>query len=120
MRHPLSEKITSGTHRLFPRHLRLLLACLCLVGLSACGTVPNQPDATAAPEEQASADTGAPEQDNARDPLEGFNRAMYTFNDKFDRYLLKPVAKGYRAITPKPVRRASPIFSETCTIPESC
>jgi phospholipid-binding lipoprotein MlaA len=39
------------------------------------------------------------------DPLEGFNRAMYTFNDKMDRYILKPVAKGYRAVTPKPVRR---------------
>jgi phospholipid-binding lipoprotein MlaA len=91
---------------MFPRHFRLLLACLCLVGLSACGTLSKQTDATAAPEEQASLDTGAPEQDNARDPLEGFNRAMYTFNDKFDRYLLKPVARGYRAITPKPVRRS--------------
>ena len=59
----------------------------------------------AAPDAQANAEADVPEQDNARDPLEGFNRAMYTFNDKFDRYLLKPVAKGYRAITPKPVSR---------------
>lgn len=44
------------------------------------------------------------EADDANDPFEGFNRAMYTFNDKFDRYLLKPVAKGYRAVTPAPVR----------------
>ena len=35
---------------------------------------------------------------------------MYTFNDKFDRYLLKPVAKGYRAITPKPVSKSSSNF----------
>jgi len=105
VRHSPSEKITSGTHRLFSRRFRLLLACLCLVGLSACGTLSKQTDATTSSEAQASADADAPEQDNARDPLEGFNRAMYTFNDKFDRYLLKPVAKGYRAITPKPVRR---------------
>ncbi|HSW52169.1 MAG TPA: VacJ family lipoprotein [Sulfuricaulis sp.] len=97
-----SEKITSGTHRLFPRHFRLLLAGLCLVGLSACATTQQPPDEDVlSPQAEAE-----PEQDNARDPLEGFNRAMYTFNDKFDRYLLKPVAKGYRAITPKPVSRS--------------
>ncbi len=38
------------------------------------------------------------------DPLEGFNRAMYTFNDNLDVYVLKPVAKGYRAVLPGPVR----------------
>jgi phospholipid-binding lipoprotein MlaA len=101
VRHSPSEKITSGTHRLFLRHFRLLLAGLCLVGLSACATT-QQPSGEDVPPPQAEAEQ---EQDNARDPLEGFNRAMYTFNDKFDRYLLKPVAKGYRAITPKPVRR---------------
>jgi phospholipid-binding lipoprotein MlaA len=35
-----------------------------------------------------------------RDPLEGFNRASYKFNDALDRALLKPAAKGYKAITP--------------------
>ncbi len=38
-----------------------------------------------------------------RDPLEGLNRAVYAFNDGFDRVLFKPVARGYRAITPEPV-----------------
>ena len=38
------------------------------------------------------------------DPWEGFNRAVYSFNDTLDRYLLKPVAKGYLAITPAPVQ----------------
>ncbi|MEJ2442209.1 MAG: VacJ family lipoprotein [Exilibacterium sp.] len=37
------------------------------------------------------------------DPWEGFNRAMFSFNDHMDRYLLKPAAKGYRAMTPDPV-----------------
>jgi len=38
-----------------------------------------------------------------RDPLESYNRAAYEFNDGFDRYLLKPVAEGYEAITPDPI-----------------
>jgi phospholipid-binding lipoprotein MlaA len=38
------------------------------------------------------------------DPLEPFNRAMFTFNDRLYFWALKPVAKGYRAIAPKPVR----------------
>jgi phospholipid-binding lipoprotein MlaA len=42
---------------------------------------------------------------DANDPFEGFNRAMYAFNDTVDRYALKPVAQGYRAVTPAPVRR---------------
>ncbi|MFL6653206.1 MAG: MlaA family lipoprotein, partial [Sulfurifustis sp.] len=43
---------------------------------------------------------------STNDPLEPINRAIYTFNDKLDRYLLKPVAKGYRAVIPGPVRRS--------------
>ena len=35
-----------------------------------------------------------------RDPWEGFNRSMHAFNDGLDRAVLKPAAKGYRAISP--------------------
>ena len=38
------------------------------------------------------------------DPLEGFNRTIFTFNDTVDKYAVKPVAKGYVFITPQPVR----------------
>ncbi|ALK29143.1 MlaA family lipoprotein [Burkholderia plantarii] len=38
------------------------------------------------------------------DPLEGFNRTMYKFNDTVDTYALKPVAKGYQWAVPQPVR----------------
>jgi len=34
------------------------------------------------------------------DPFEGYNRAMFTFNDTADRWVLKPVARGYRFVTP--------------------
>ena len=39
------------------------------------------------------------------DPLEGYNRAMFWVNDKFYFYLLKPVARGWRAVATRPVRR---------------
>ncbi len=38
------------------------------------------------------------------DPLSGFNRAMFVFNDKLYFWALKPVATGYRAVVPTPVR----------------
>jgi len=39
--------------------------------------------------------------DDPRDPLEKYNRSIHSFNDSLDRAVLKPVAKGYRAISPK-------------------
>ena len=36
-----------------------------------------------------------------RDPWERFNRGVYTFNDTLDRAIIKPVATGYRAVTPE-------------------
>jgi phospholipid-binding lipoprotein MlaA len=38
------------------------------------------------------------------DRWEGFNRGVYKFNDTLDRAALKPVAKGYKKITPGFVR----------------
>jgi len=37
------------------------------------------------------------------DPYENFNRKVFAFNEFLDRWLLKPVAKGYRWVTPEPV-----------------
>ena len=34
------------------------------------------------------------------DPWEPMNRKLYVFNDTLDRYLLKPVAKGYHFVMP--------------------
>ena len=41
-----------------------------------------------------------PAYDDARDPWEGYNRAIFSFNEGVDKILLKPVAQGYRKITP--------------------
>lgn len=39
------------------------------------------------------------------DPYEGFNRKIFSFNDGLDRYILKPVSKGYQYITPNFIER---------------
>ena len=41
---------------------------------------------------------------DAGDPLEGFNRSMFAFNDKFDQAIGKPVATAYQDVVPSPAR----------------
>mgnify|MGYP000273453626 CR=1 FL=1 len=45
-------------------------------------------------------------QEENQDPWEGFNRKVFAFNDSVDGAVLKPLAKGYRAITPDPVEQS--------------
>jgi len=44
------------------------------------------------------------EEESIADPLEQWNRIVFTFNDRFYYWLFKPVAKGYNAVFPEPVR----------------
>jgi len=41
---------------------------------------------------------------NPADPLESFNRGVYQFNDAVDKAIAKPVAQGYNAVIPPPVK----------------
>ncbi len=66
---------------------RSLFYILIAVLLGACTSNP-QMDATGKP-----------------DRFEPINRAMFSFNDGLDRAILKPVAKGYKAVAPKPVEK---------------
>jgi phospholipid-binding lipoprotein MlaA len=59
---------------------------------------------TTAPLQAADVPPVDPMEQPTYDPLEGMNRAIYSFNKSFDRWLLKPVARGYDFITPKPVQ----------------
>lgn len=69
-----------------PRLLRLPLLALALAAtLTGCATVP-----------EASRDT--------RDPLERVNRSVYAFNDGLDKAVLRPAARGYKAVVPQPVQ----------------
>ncbi len=47
-----------------------------------------------------------------RDPMEGFNRSVWNFNQGIDKAVLKPAATAYRTVTPPPARRGiSRIFA---------
>lgn len=41
---------------------------------------------------------------NPQDPLEPYNRAMFTFNSKVDKAVVKPVAIRYKDVVPTPMR----------------
>jgi phospholipid-binding lipoprotein MlaA len=44
--------------------------------------------------------------DKAVDPFEPMNRKLFKFNEKADRYILKPVATAYKNYTPEPIQSA--------------
>jgi phospholipid-binding lipoprotein MlaA len=50
--------------------------------------------------QRASSDLDTIEEDY--DPWEPFNEKMFNFNRNLDRYVLKPVARGYRVVMPEP------------------
>ncbi len=53
-----------------------------------------------------------------RDPWEGWNRNVHEFNEVLDAYVARPVAKGYRFITPRFVRSGvSNFFSNLGEVP---
>ena len=83
------------------RHLLLLVAVL---ALGACSTAPvMQGDAVIEPSFPADRVLDSDItylSDEISDPWEGFNRSMYRFNYRFDKYVFLPVVNGYKFITP--------------------
>ena len=75
--------------------LRWSLAAVLLtaIGLGGCATPPNPSDPDAVAEFR---------QNN--DPLEPTNRVFFAINNGLDTVLLAPVARGYRAVVPQPIR----------------
>ncbi len=51
------------------------------------------------------------------DPLEGLNRATFKLNDGLYNVVLRPVSKGYVAVTPQPVRRGLDNFFDNLKFP---
>jgi len=88
-------------YKQFQRHLLLLVAVL---ALGACSTAPvMQGDEVIEPSFPASRvldNDLAYLADDISDPWEGFNRSMYRFNYRFDKYVFLPVVNGYKFITP--------------------
>ena len=59
--------------------------------LSACVTRPSDPDSASI-------------YDQNNDPLEPMNRTVYGFNQVADKFILTPLVKGYRTVTPQFIR----------------
>ena len=54
------------------------------------------------------------------DPWQGFNRAMFTFNDAVDRWTLKPLARTYKFVMPDPLEvGVSNIFNNVMEVPNT-
>ena len=49
------------------------------------------------------------------DPYENWNRKVFAFNDAVDRWFLRPVAQGYRTVTPDLVDRGITNFFNNLT-----
>jgi phospholipid-binding lipoprotein MlaA len=93
-------------HEILKRYGRLpgvLLAVCLLPALGACSTMREASRMGEEPPQRTLTELNAEEDEfivDEYDPLEGFNRRVYKFNAKFDKYVFLPVAKTYRAVTP--------------------
>ncbi len=52
-----------------------------------------------------------------RDPWEGFNRKVHSFNNAADKLVLRPVAVGYKKIMPEPIRAGVSRFFANLAMP---
>ena len=54
-------------------------------------------------------------EESPKDPYEGFNRGVYTFNDTIDGAILKPIAMGYNYVTPDVAKKGINNFYNNIT-----
>lgn len=97
------SRTSTDTPRLRARTLALIAAGGLVVSAASAhaqnAASESPPPLVAAPAASAeSVDTGY-------DPLQGFNRGSFGFSMGLDRAVLRPVAHGYMAVTPSPLRR---------------
>jgi len=90
----------------------LLAALILLLTVTGCSTVPQTQDGepvetpryTGEAFEKAVAAGKITLVQGAPDPWQGMNRAIYTFNAKFDRTVYLPLIRGYEFVTPEVAR----------------
>ncbi|MCH7538708.1 MAG: VacJ family lipoprotein, partial [Proteobacteria bacterium] len=78
----------------------IVMALVMVLSLSGCASLPA-------------------EQRAASDPWEAMNRPLFRVNVGADSVITKPLAKGYRAIMPGPVRTGVSNFARNLTTPRS-
>lgn len=72
----------------------LVLILFSPIALAQVSVAPEVPDGYEAPTRDVA----------VKDPWQGYNRGIHKFNNGFDKHFAKPIAKGYKAITPRPIR----------------
>ena len=87
----------------FPARLLLLIGVLVFSGCSTKPVLPENediipPDFSA--ERVLGEDVAYLDEMVISDPWEGFNRAMFRFNYRFDKYVFLPAVSAYQAVTP--------------------
>ena len=79
------------------------------------------PEAEGAPKTESASEETQPEEGaedvTIADPIEPWNRVMFNFNDKLYFWALKPVARGYNAVVPEPVRVSVRDFFRNVAMP---
>ena len=66
---------------------------------------------------RACAGTQSRNTDPINDPWEGYNRKIHAFNMGVDRYVARPLAKGYDTVTPAPIKRGIGNFFRNLNYP---
>lgn len=96
--------MNAGFLQRLARPLALASLCVATILMTGCATT--------------SRDGGTASASSPDDPFEGFNRAVYTVNDKLDRAVFKPLAQGYEKVLPDPVRACvSNVFGNISDVP---
>lgn len=80
-----------------------IIALIALLGVAGCSTAPievGEPVAPEFPADKVLIDDQETVGQVISDPWEGFNRTIYRFNYRFDKYIFLPVVNAYETVTP--------------------
>ncbi len=96
--------------------ISLLAILFCLSGCAATGNHPGSRPVHAISPVVSDNFENVPVQ-KVNDPLQGFNRRVFGFNDSLNNYALRPLAHGYAIIVPLPVRTGITNFFDNIQFP---
>lgn len=92
----------------------LVLAAIVLATSGRAASAESQPPITSGATQDAGDRYST---SSVRDPWEGFNRKVHGFNNVLDRFVVRPVARGYDRIVPDPVQAGVSRFFGNLRLP---
>ncbi len=97
------------------RYRLLWVVCFAL-SMAACAQKNTKPEAA-----PAATDTEAEEEASAatNDPIEGVNRGIFAFNTVLDRFIFRPVARGYMKVVSEGARTSISLFFSNLFYPKT-